>query len=153
MGVGELEVRNGYEVGFWKKITREWETIPHHALFIVRDGRRVRFVRTSGAGSWICVLSLFSLVVNQEAIIEGVWDGSRVEPWRIVPCFSRSLNYRELEDFESFMLLFMAIWYCCEVDAFVLKESKDGYYEREGGLVGLSILLYSLGHHFDASPI
>ena len=64
------EVRQAHGMGLWKGIRMDWELVSDMMVFIVGNGRRVRFWRDKWCGdSPLCVSfpSLFVLTVDKEA--------------------------------------------------------------------------------------
>ena len=77
------EVREeGYDVGFWKEIRKEWPLIKSNLVFSMGDGRRVRFWENKWCGDDTLSLSfplLFALAAFKEEWVAKVWDASREE--------------------------------------------------------------------------
>ena len=75
-------------------------------LFIVGNGRRVRFWRDRWCGDFpLCVSfpSLFALSVDKEAWVADIWDPLAEEGWGgWNPCFSRAFNDWEVEEAKRF---------------------------------------------------
>ena len=68
------EVREAHGVGLWKGIRMDWELVGTRILFIVGNGRRVRFWRDRWCGdSPLCVFSLFALSIDKEAWVADIW--------------------------------------------------------------------------------
>ena len=64
------EVRGSYGVGLWKAIRLLWEIVSSRTLFVVGNGRRVKFWRDRWCGDEPLCLSfpsLFTLASSKEA--------------------------------------------------------------------------------------
>ena len=94
-GVGwSCEIRDGYGVGLWKSIRKEWNIFVCSSSFVVGNGRRVKFWKDKWCGDEpLCVsfLSLYALTVSKETWERGHWN----------PCFSRPLNDWEVVEVED----------------------------------------------------
>ena len=70
------EVREAHGVGLWKGIRMDWDFVGSRILFLVGNGRRVRFWRDRWYGdSPLCVSFpfLFALFVDKEAWVADFW--------------------------------------------------------------------------------
>ena len=96
--------REGYEVGLWKAIRKEWMEFSKRVGFKVGDGRRVQFWknRWRGEDSLEEVFpSLYSLVSSKDAWVAQLWDQfGEVGHWN--PVFTRLNNDWEMEEVEVF---------------------------------------------------
>ncbi|RVW35300.1 putative ribonuclease H protein [Vitis vinifera] len=106
-GWSSREVREAHGLGLWKGIRMNWELVSNRLVFIVGNGRRVRFWRDKWCGdSPLCSSfpSLFALTNDKEESVANVWD-SLAEGggggWN--PCFVRAFNDWEVEEASSFM--------------------------------------------------
>ena len=82
----------------------DWDFMGSRILFLVGNGRRVRFWRDRWYGdSPLCVSfpSLFALFVDKEAQVADIWDPLAKGGWN--PCFSRAFNDWEVEEVERFL--------------------------------------------------
>ncbi|KAL6330269.1 hypothetical protein AAG906_040193 [Vitis piasezkii] len=81
------EVRGSYGVGLWKAIRLLWEFVSSRTLFVVGNGRRVKFWRDRWCGDEpLCVSfpSLFALASLKEVWVADLWvhysEGGWIEP-------------------------------------------------------------------------
>ena len=99
------EVREGYEVGFWKEIRKEWPFMKDKFAFSVGNGRRVRFWEDRWCGDKalsISFPSLYALATSKEVWVVEVWDTiGEVGGWN--PRFLRPFNNWEFEMVERFL--------------------------------------------------
>ena len=99
------EVRGSYGVGLWKAIRLLWELVFSRTLFVVGNGRRVKFWKDGWCGDEpLCVSlpSLFALASSEEAWVADLWvHSSEGGGWN--PSFSRPLNDWEIEIVECFL--------------------------------------------------
>ena len=99
------EVRGSYGVGLWKAIRLLWELVFSRTLFVVGNGRRVKFWKDGWCGDEpLCVSlpSLFALASSKEAWVADLWvHSSEGGGWN--PSFSRPLNDWEIEIVECFL--------------------------------------------------
>ncbi|RVW23085.1 hypothetical protein CK203_099973 [Vitis vinifera] len=99
------EVREAHGMGLWKGIRMDWELVSDRMVFIVGNGRRVRFWRDRWCGdSPLCVSfpSLFALTVDKEAWVADIWEAEGGWGcWN--SCFSRAFNDWEVEEAERFL--------------------------------------------------
>ncbi|RVX08852.1 CRM-domain containing factor CFM2, chloroplastic [Vitis vinifera] len=100
------EVRGSYGVGLWKAIRLLWELVSFRTLFVVGNGRRVKFWRDRWCGDEpLCVSfpSLFAFARSKKAWVADLWVHSSIGgEWN--PSFSRPLNDWEFETMECFLL-------------------------------------------------
>ena len=71
------EVREAHGMGLWKGIRMDRELVSDRMVFIVSNGRRVRFWRDGWCGdSPLCMSfpSLFDLTVEKEVWVIDIWD-------------------------------------------------------------------------------
>ncbi|RVW49843.1 Glycoprotein 3-alpha-L-fucosyltransferase A [Vitis vinifera] len=93
-------------VGLWKTLRKEWEVVKSRLVFVVGNGKRIKFWKDIWCGDEpLCVSfpSLFALAVSKDAWVKDVWrcnegGGS----WS--PLFSRPFNDWELEEVCSFFV-------------------------------------------------
>ncbi|RVW90208.1 ADP-ribosylation factor-like protein 8c [Vitis vinifera] len=101
------EVREAHGLGLWKGIRMNWELVSNRLVFIVGNGRRVRFWRDKWCGdSPLCSSfpSLFALTNDKEESVANVWDSLAEGGWGgWNPCFVRAFNDWEVEEASSFM--------------------------------------------------
>ncbi|WJZ80362.1 hypothetical protein VitviT2T_000290 [Vitis vinifera] len=106
-GWASREVREAHGLGLWKGIRMDWELVSNRMVFIVGNGRRVRFWRDKWCGdSPLCSSfpSLFALTVDKEESVADVWDSLAEGGWGgWNPCFLRAFNDWEVEEASSFM--------------------------------------------------
>ena len=106
-GWASREVREAHGLGLWKGIRMDWELVSNRMVFIVGNGRRVRFWRDKWCGdSPLCSSfpSLFALTVDKEESVADVWDSLAEGGWGgWNPCFLRAFNDWEIEEASSFM--------------------------------------------------
>ena len=99
-------MRGSYGVGLWKAIRLLWELVSFRTLFVVGNGRRVKFWRDRWCGDEpLCVSfpSLFALARSKKAWVADLWVHSSIGgEWN--PSFSRPLNDWEFEMMECFLL-------------------------------------------------
>ena len=99
------EVREGYGVGLWKEIRKEWPFMKNNFVFSIGDGRRVRFWEDGWCGDEALshsFPSLYALVTSKEAWVAEVWDATGEDRgWN--PRFSRRFNDWEMEMVERFI--------------------------------------------------
>ncbi|RVX08811.1 hypothetical protein CK203_011017 [Vitis vinifera] len=79
-GWSSREVRDAHGLGLWKGICMNWELVSNRLVFIVGNGRRVRFWRDKWCGdSPLCSSfpSLFALTNDKEESVANVWDSWR----------------------------------------------------------------------------
>ena len=99
-----MGVREAHGMGLWKGIRMDWELVGDKMVFIVGNGRGVRFWRDRWCGDFpLCVSfpSLFALTIDKEAQVADIWDLLAEGGWN--PCFSRAFNDWEVEEAESFL--------------------------------------------------
>ena len=104
---GKLGVKEGYGVGLWKTIRKDWSIMSSRCSFTVGNGRKVLSWKDRWCGdNLLCVLfpSLFALFVSKDVWVADVWN-SFVERgskgWN--PYFSRSCNDWMVVCMESFL--------------------------------------------------
>ncbi|WKA06987.1 hypothetical protein VitviT2T_024859 [Vitis vinifera] len=106
-GWSSREVREAHGLGLWKGIRMNWELACNRLVFIVGNGRRVRFWRDKWCGdSPLCSSfpSLFALTDDREESVANVWDSLAEGGWGgWNPCFVRAFNDWEVEEASSFM--------------------------------------------------
>nr|CAN70867.1 hypothetical protein VITISV_027610 [Vitis vinifera] len=106
-GWSSREVREAHGLGLWKGIRMNWELVSNRLVFIVGNGRRVRFWRDKWCGdSPLCSSfpSLFALTDDKEESVANVWDSLAEGGWGgWNPCFVRAFNDWEVEEASSFM--------------------------------------------------
>ncbi|RVW30599.1 LINE-1 reverse transcriptase-like [Vitis vinifera] len=106
-GWSSRDVREAHGLGLWKGIRMDWELVSNRLVFIVGNGRRVRFWRDKWCGdSPLCSSfpSLFALTVDKEESVVDVWDSLAEGGWGgWNPCFLRAFNDWEVEEASSFM--------------------------------------------------
>ncbi|KAL6343127.1 hypothetical protein AAG906_019670 [Vitis piasezkii] len=106
-GWSSREVREAHGLGLWKGIRMNWELVSNRLVFIVGNGRRVRFWRDKWCGdSPLCSSfpSLFALTNDKEESVANVWDSLAEGGWGgWNPCFVRAFNDWEVEEASSFM--------------------------------------------------
>ena len=99
-------MRGSYGVGLWKAIRLLWELVSFRTLFVVGNGRRVKFWRDRWCGDEpLCVSfpSLFAFARSKKAWVADLWVHSSIGgEWN--PSFSRPLNDWEFEMMECFLL-------------------------------------------------
>ena len=100
------EVRDGYGVGWWKAIRKEWHLVSSRFSFMVGNGWRVRFWKDKWCGSSpFCdsFPSLFALVVSKNAWVNDVWSSTNGEgSWNLHFC--RPFNDWEVDEVDKFLL-------------------------------------------------
>ena len=70
-------MRDGYGVGLWKAIRKDWDLLISMVSFLVGNVRRVRFWKDKWCKdkpSCVTFLSLFALVVSKEVWMVDVWN-------------------------------------------------------------------------------
>ncbi|RVW62551.1 putative ribonuclease H protein [Vitis vinifera] len=83
-GWSSREVREAHGLGLWKGIRMNWELVSNRLVFIVGNGRRVRFWRDKWCGdSPLCSSfpSLFALTNDKEESVANVWDSLAEGGW------------------------------------------------------------------------
>ncbi|RVW94842.1 putative ribonuclease H protein [Vitis vinifera] len=87
-------------VGLWKTLRKEWEVVKSRLVFVVGNGKRIKFWKDIWCGDEpLCVSfpSLFALAVSKDAWVKDVWRCNEgVGSWS--PLFSRPFNDWELEE-------------------------------------------------------
>ena len=85
------EVREAHGVGLWKGIRMNWDFVGFRILFLVGNGRRVRFWRDRWCGDsplYVSFPSLFALSVDKEAWVADIWDPLAQGGWGVgIPIF------------------------------------------------------------------
>ena len=124
------EVRNSFGTDLWKEIRKGWDMVRLNAKFVVGDGSRIRFWKDVwGAEEALCITfpTLFSLVVQKDALIREIWDDSNEGGW--IPRFSRPFNDWELIEVVNFMKMTHP-WRVVSnrEDKLVLKGGKPSLY-------------------------
>ena len=98
-GCFSLSPRGGQGFGLWKTIAREFDQLKKDHVFILGDGRKIRFWEDSWCGSQpLCIAfpCLYSIAANKGAKATDLWvrqGGGGV--WE--PKFLRSFNDWELD--------------------------------------------------------
>lgn len=70
-------MREGYGVGLWKVLRKEYELLSSRISFLVGNSRKVRFWKDEWCGDDLfCVVfpSLFVLAISKEVWVGNVWD-------------------------------------------------------------------------------
>ena len=91
-------------MGLWKGIRMDWDFVGSRILFLVGNGRRVRFWKDRWYEySPLCVSFpfLFVLSVDKEVWVANIWDPLAKGDWNL--CFSRAFNDWEVEEAERFL--------------------------------------------------
>ena len=112
-------MRGSYGVGLCKAIRLLWELVCSRNLFVVCNGRRVKFWKDRWCGAELLCLSfpsLFVLASSEEAWVADFWvHSSEGDGWD--PSFSRPLNDLEIEMVECFLSRIQ--------DKVVIEERED----------------------------
>ena len=99
------DIRGSYGTSLWKKISKEWPFFFQNAVFVLGDGRRIKFWRDVWCGvEALCnsFPNLFTIATNKEAKVAEIWDSREgIGCWS--PTFLRSLNDWELEEMTRFL--------------------------------------------------
>ena len=69
------EVRDGYGLGFWKAIRREWYVVSSRLSFVVGNGQRVKFWKDRWCGVAhfrVWFPTLFALAVSKDVWVKDV---------------------------------------------------------------------------------
>nr|CAN69266.1 hypothetical protein VITISV_043642 [Vitis vinifera] len=125
----------GHGVGLWKTLRKEWEVVKSRLVFVVGNGKRIKFWKDIWCGDEsLCVSfpSLFALAVSKDAWVKDVWrcnegGGS----WS--PLFSRPFNDWELEEARTLWVLLFSMFGVQWVLPATVKETLSGW---NGSFVG-----------------
>ena len=98
-------IRGSYGTSLWKEISKEWLSFSQSAVFVLGDGRRIKFWRDVWCGEEALCNSfpnLFNIGTNKEAKVAEIWDSREGEGcWS--PTFLRSLNDWEVVEMTRFL--------------------------------------------------
>ena len=116
-------MRDGYEVGLWKTIQKDWHILGSRIAYTMGNGR-VRFWMDKWCGDELLRISfslLFALAIPKEVWFSS-FDGGC---W--APRFSRRLNNWDVDIVEWFLLRLQG-WRVCrdEEDKLVWTRAKNG---------------------------
>ena len=94
-GWSSYEAREAYGVGLWKTINKLGHLVTLSFDFVVRDGKKVRFLKDKCGTTPLCEAfpPLFALATSKEAWVNEVWTaaGERGGSWS--PCFNKPVEY------------------------------------------------------------
>ncbi|RVW41946.1 putative ribonuclease H protein [Vitis vinifera] len=135
-------------VGLWKTLRKEWEVVKSRLVFVVGNGKRIKFWKDIWCGDEpLCVSfpSLFALAVSKDAWVKDVWRKQIQQGvddrviWRETKCgmFSVKSLYKSLVSGHPISFPSSAIWKVTVQPKWVLpatvKETLSGW---NGSFVG-----------------
>ena len=124
------DIRDGYDIGLWKDIRKDWSTFSQNVVFSLGDDRRLCFWKDTWCGEVaLCnsFLTLFNMAALKDAKVADVWDISMVEGvWSVV--FLRSFNDWEVEKFLHFLHRRKIM--PCQEDQLLMDFKADGFSVR-----------------------
>ncbi|RVW55305.1 hypothetical protein CK203_089047 [Vitis vinifera] len=135
-------------VGLWKTLRKEWEVVKSRLVFVVGNGKRIKFWKDIWCGNEpLCVFfpSLFALAVSKDAWVKDVWRKQIQQGvddrviWRETNCgkFSVKSLYKSLVSGHPISFPSLAIWKVMVQPRWVLpatvKETLSGW---NGSFVG-----------------
>ena len=134
-------MREGFGVGMWKAIRKEWGLVSSRISYTVDNGQRVKFWKDKWCGNGLLCNSfpsLFSLASSKNAWVEDVWNSSILGERGWSPSFSRPLSDWEVGCAKRFLSCLEGMRaYRNEEDRVLWIENKNGRYTMKSFCMAL----------------